>query len=75
MNQQRAYKVFLTPAEYDALPLERRIADAQRSINTWLSQGWEAEQMGDSSWAELSAEKVVEYEAKLAQIEASRPSN
>ncbi|HGM4353833.1 TPA: hypothetical protein ACKPJR_006355 [Pseudomonas aeruginosa] len=69
------YKVFITPAQYDALPLERRIADTKQSINTWLSQGYEAERMGDRSWAELCAEKASEYEAKLAQLEGSKPSN
>nr|ALG88750.1 Hypothetical protein Drgb7_00009 [uncultured bacterium] len=69
------YKVFITPAEYDALPLEKRIADTQQSINNWLSQGWEAKKMGDTHWAEECAEKVSKYEAILAQLEASRPSN
>jgi hypothetical protein len=41
---------------------------AQKSINLWLSQGAEAERMGDTFWAELSAEKVTKYQSILASL-------
>ncbi|MCK3850863.1 hypothetical protein [Pseudomonas sp. W2Jun17] len=42
---------------------------AQKSINLWLSQGAEAETMGDTFWAELSAEKVTKYQSILASLQ------
>jgi len=42
---------------------------AQKSINLWLSQGAEAERMGDTFWAELSAEKVTKYQSILASLQ------
>lgn len=42
---------------------------AKESINLWLSQGVEAKTMGDTFWAELSAEKVTKYQSILASLQ------
>lgn len=66
---------FLTPAEYDALPLEKRIADAMQAISKWEASGYEAGLMGDRWGVEQSVEMVSRYEAILAKLVASKEVN
>jgi len=69
------YKTFITTAEYNALPKVKRIADLERSIDSWTAQGWEAERMGDKHWAQTCAQKAAEEQVRLSKLISSSTGN
>jgi len=46
----------------------KQMDSTRQTIVSWAHQGGEAQLMGDSHWAEMSAEMVVKYCAILASL-------
>lgn len=55
-------------APVNARPATDRLRSMQASIDGWLSDGHEAEKMGDTSRLETSSQMVTKYEGRLAVL-------